>query len=202
MPKYYKNFGNMISNFMSKQQQPQQHPQQHPQQRYQQQQHTNIMDLPPAQDVPKAVQSAEYFRETDSMINPSKAIRNFRRPSAFQQQEMPPQQQQQQMQVPPQYQQMMPQNPYGYPGWGYPPPQQQQQQQMMPPPMMFQGPPPQPYYMPPPVQEKICKRIGPHLKACADCRRKYTSGSNTYISIIVVLILIIFFLVTKVLDKK
>jgi hypothetical protein len=63
--------------------------------------------------------------------------------------------------------------------------------------------PPTPYGVPiqPQTAEKLCSRIAKHLENCKKCSRKYSNDTNTYISIIVGLILFIMFLLTKIIDK-
>jgi hypothetical protein len=46
-----------------------------------------------------------------------------------------------------------------------------------------------------------CKKIAEHLKSCTKCSRKYGNDTNTYLAIIIGLVLFILFLLTKIIDK-
>jgi len=134
--------------------------------------YTPLDSLPPARDIPQHIQQREYQHE-DSGYNPSmRAIRNFQRDSH----QPPPQQ-------PPQ--------PYYQPY-----PQQYSHQE---------GQPYYPQYAFPIQQnkphEKLCSRISKHMVNCKKCSKKYACDTNTYITIIVGLLLFIMFLLTKVIDK-
>jgi hypothetical protein len=80
------------------------------------------------------------------------------------------------------------------------------QQQMMTPFQQFQEQRGQ-YILPqyPPQQHMVyqvqCEEINKHVKDCKKCSKKYANDINTYISIIVGLILFIMFLLTKIVDK-
>ena len=56
---------------------------------------------------------------------------------------------------------------------------------------------PNPYPLPTPPSENICKTVKRHLKQCSKCKHK----NHTYLMIILSLVLIIVFLLTKVIDK-
>jgi hypothetical protein len=92
----------------------------------------------------------------------------------------------------------------------------QSEMMMIQPSQLYQQPPSQPY----PQQQfgiptfapqggmmggdDLCFMAEKHIKKCGDCRRKMknTQSDNFYITIIIILVLIIMFLVTKVIDKS
>jgi hypothetical protein len=90
--------------------------------------------------------------------------------------------------------------------YGPPPP-------MMGPPMVPQGPQQQlpsyadmmqlyaNYPQMAPSEEPLCKRIAEHLKSCSKCSRKYVVDTNSYVAIIIGLVLFVLFLLTKIIDK-
>lgn len=53
----------------------------------------------------------------------------------------------------------------------------------------------------PAMMAMMCKKIAEHLKACSKCSRKYQNDTNTYLAIIIGLVLFILFLLTKIIDK-
>ena len=67
---------------------------------------------------------------------------------------------------------------------------------------------PQQYYYPQIPQQQIktqtvitCNKIEAHIKECSKCSKIYRKNVNTYIMIIIGLILFIMFLITKIVDK-
>lgn len=50
-------------------------------------------------------------------------------------------------------------------------------------------------------EESPCARIMHHIKKCNLCSNLYKQNSNTYLCIIVFLVLLILFLITKLIDK-
>lgn len=163
----------------------------------------------PLYDVPQHIQQKEYQREEANGINVKRAIRNLHIPT------------------PNKTNQPSLDTMYQYQAVQQMPPQQmhpsQQQMYMYPPqsytinPMMYSYPPPPP---PPPVypedasvnkkhikkntkyiddDDDLCLQIAKHLKKCKECKKKYNrNDSNTYLIIIVGLVLFILFLLTKI----
>lgn len=50
-------------------------------------------------------------------------------------------------------------------------------------------------------RESPCAKVMQHIKSCTLCANLYKQNSNTYLCIIVFLVLLILFLVTKLIDK-
>ena len=50
-------------------------------------------------------------------------------------------------------------------------------------------------------EENRCKTITDHLKSCSKCSRKYVVDTNSYVAIIIGLVLFVLFLLTKIIDK-
>lgn len=84
-----------------------------------------------------------------------------------------------------------------------PPPTPQQQQPYPPAPYMMQyPPPPPPSYLPsryPSPSE--CELLAAHIRGCQMCARRYRKDHNTYITIIVALVLLVMFMMTKLIDR-
>ena len=169
---------------------------------------------PPAQPNPGAQRTSvdNLFMEDASPSNPPpshRAIRkNFARGPGYggaapQQNPLPQQQQQQPMYAPQQQQQqnyVMPVINYG--GGGA--------EQLPPPGIPTYGyngnaagypvpPPPNDYLTRPSLT--VCESAKQHLRSCVSCQKCTRRNPNMYIAVIVALILIIMFLLTKIVDK-
>ncbi len=140
--------------------------------------HTPINSLPPPMDVPVQIQQQQYQHE-EAGFNPSRAIRKFQKPTSMYAQ---------------------PQQMYAQPQQMYAQPQQQMYAQ---PQQMYQANDGVEHgvHISEGFQIPMCKRISAHLKECKKCSRKYSSDANSYICIIVGLVLFIMFLLTKIIDK-
>jgi len=80
-------------------------------------------------------------------------------------------------------------------------------QQMPPPQQQFMSPPQQQFMSPPQQhevmaqEESLCSKVMQHIKQCQLCSGLYKHNTNTYLCIIVFLVLLILFLITKLIDK-
>lgn len=53
----------------------------------------------------------------------------------------------------------------------------------------------------PKPEDNQCKSFAEHVKACSKCSRKYVVDTNSYVAIIIGLVLFVLFLLTKIIDK-